>query len=272
MITKLKFESILNPLHNTLNPLLWDDRILKTDVKQYIENNFIEWLNNIDDSIGIKDMYFLGSNTGYQYSDTSDIDINVYLNASDDEINKLNPIRPNGNNLPNTNYPINYFLVNKEIDLIGKGAIYDLFNNEWVVEPSKEKVEISLLYIIEIAKIFMEGIDNKFAELVRDEKEREMYIDQLNTGNYDEVEVKREIQRKDREIEADYDSLVVMLHLIHTFRNEGFDDKEKEEFLMKNQRGNFSIQNQIYKIIEKFGYIEKLHGLKTYRDILLKED
>ena len=52
-------------LHDTLNPLLWDNQNLKEDVKQSlveIANNFID---NLGFPIDVIDIRFLGSNASY---------------------------------------------------------------------------------------------------------------------------------------------------------------------------------------------------------------
>lgn len=261
-------ESVLNPLHDNLNPSIWDKNSnLRPEVKDQIIKPISEWIESVIPGTKIENLFFLGSNTGHQYSGGSDIDINVQIDIPDVKIEELFHILPNGNLLTGTLHPINYYLVNKLTKLLRtKGAAYDILNDKWIIEPSKENVEISFLYIIELAKVFMTGIDDRINELERDKKELGIYKTYLEFGKYEEKELTKEIERKHREIEAGYDSIKVIGDLIHSFRLQGFDEEDKTELIMSaGVKGDLSIQNQVYKVMDKFGYIEKLNAYKQLR-------
>jgi hypothetical protein len=263
---KYKLESIFDPVHDQLNPAIWYNNQLKPEVKNEIIGIITKWLNEVLPNTDIENIFFLGSNTGYQYSNGSDIDINIQLDITDEKLMELATILPNGNLLTGTQHPINYYIVNKLMNISKmRGAFYDILKDQWVIEPFKEDIEVSFLYIIELAKGFMVWIDNTIGELERDIKELKMYESYVNSGKKDRGEFQKEIDRKYREIDADYDSLKVVANFIHTFRVEGFEG-ENDEFIMKDEKGNFSIQNQVYKILDKFGYLEKLIQYKQQRN------
>jgi hypothetical protein len=260
-------ESIFDPIHETLNKNIWDgNNKLIPEVKNEIIEIVTKWLSEVLPGVQIQNLFFLGSNTGYQYSSTADIDINVQIDVPDQKIWDLFSILPNGNLLSGTQHPINYYLINKLTNISKvRGAFYNMLTDEWLIEPFKEDVEISFLYIIELAKGFMLWADNVIGELERDLKELDMYKSYVEFGKHKLEDLQKEIDRKYREIDADYDSIKVIANFIHSFRVEGFEEDEESSFIMKDQKGNFSINNQVYKILDKFGYLEKLQKYKVQR-------
>jgi predicted nucleotidyltransferase len=267
MITKLFKESILDPLQKELSNDLWVGKDLKIEVKSYIIKMIQEWMQLNKLNYKIENLLIAGSMTGYQYNNTSDIDVKVQFSISDEQIKTLGKLLPNGNNLPNTKHPINYFLLNKQFDLNNKGSVYDVLNNKWLVEPTKDSSDISLPYIVELAKIFMVGIDDRIKEYERDIKEIFMYVGYLETNPYDKDEVLESLERKKIEIEAGLDGLNIIFDMIHKFRDEAYQQKEnpRDFFLFDKTVGHYSIQNQVWKILEKFGYLDLLWKYKEIR-------
>jgi uncharacterized ferritin-like protein (DUF455 family) len=140
--------------------------------------------------------------------------------------------------------------------------------DEWIIEPQKSEMKISYTYLIEFAKIFMIGVDNRIREYERDVKELELYNSYLELDRYDKKEVEEFIERKRLELEAGLDGLDVLLDMIHKFRDEGYNEKENQRdfFIFSDEMGNYSIQNQVYKILEYFGYIDLLHRYRKMRN------
>lgn len=273
--SKSFIESILDPVHDELNPKIWNGMDIIPSVRAEIFKILYTWLdtNNITDKL--EDINFLGSNAGYQYGDTSDIDINVLLNITDEEKKELTQQLPNGNLLPGTHHPINYYILNesKEYDIAG-GSVYNLITNEWIIKPQKNQTQIPFTYIIETAKVFMKGIDDRIAEYERDVIEKQLYEGYFMVANEDEKQnMKRIIDYKENEIMGDLEGMKVIWDLLHTFRYEAFgDENPRKTLLFSKEKGNISVQNQIYKIIEKFGYHEKLIHYTKIRKEKLKYD
>ena len=83
---------------------------------------------------------FLGSNVGYQYGDTSDIDINVVARKGEmfeqwhDVFKKFNKVK---HFLPGTQHPVNFFFQEFDPNRNWDNSLgaYDLIGNCWVKQP-----------------------------------------------------------------------------------------------------------------------------------------
>lgn len=137
-------------VHNTLNPILWDDNQLKEDVKQSlleVANHFIE---NLGFSIEVVDIRFLGSNASYNYNSQSDIDLHIITNFEtnyiDDSI--LQQLYNNEKNSFNNKHDVKIKGIPVEIyieDMKSMNATngsYSLLQDKWVKVPKPINYEI----------------------------------------------------------------------------------------------------------------------------------
>ena len=90
---------------------------------------------------------------------------------------------------------------------------------------------------------------------------------------YEQDELNNIIDLKEVEILADLDALEIASHLIHGFRNEVYDKKHQFKYLIKieSENPNTSVNNIIYKMLENFGYLEKLEKYLKQRDKLIED-
>jgi hypothetical protein len=271
-------ESILDPIHKTLNKNIFgDDKKMLPKVRQYLMDTFNEWLtNNTEyDPKDIKSMELVGSNCGFQYGETSDVDVNIILpQMTKDEIDEIWGQLPNGNELPGTDHPINYYLLPDKKDETHYDAIYDILKNDWVKKQKKEAIKIPYSYVMHIARFFMEAIDLRLAEYQRDKRELESYEEQIKEADIesDKKDIQDAIELKKTEILADLDSLLVALNMVHAFRGEAFDSSYEPYFLINivTKSPNYSVNNVVYKILEKHGYVDQLKALRGERDKIKK--
>jgi predicted nucleotidyltransferase len=260
-------ESVLDPVKETLNPAIWDGMKLKADVKKRILEDIVNYLPEQYEVVAV---HFLGSNTGYQYNATSDIDINVYVEGIETEQTiELSRMMPSGEKLEGTEHEVNYYISTPDYygSRKGQGSMYDVIEDKWIVEPKKEKAKVPYSYVAEIAKVFMSGIDNRIAEYESDKEEQKLYEDYLDNMEEDDVErdeIIKRIEMKKNEVLSDLDSLYVIAKLIKSFRLDGFKDTEFA-FLVDSGEGNQSIQNMVYKILERLGYTEKIYKYLNLR-------
>lgn len=262
-------ESVLDPVNNELSPDIFIGEKMRVDVRITIRKNFIKWWNELghDESKIIK-MVMIGSSTGYQYSSTSDIDVNVQVDIPDEEFDKIWKLLPNGNMLLDTLHPINYYLTSDDSGVKNADSAYDILENKWIKKPIKSNYKAPYNYGLQVAKFFMYGIDNKVAELDRDLEELKMYKMYLEDDNLemDKDELNSAISLKETEIRADLDALNMAHNLARSFRQEAFEDDYESKFLItiETKSPNESLNNVIYKILEKFGYFDKI---KKYDDL-----
>jgi hypothetical protein len=275
-------ESILDPQVNNLSPDLWDkEQKLKKSVATHIVKKIETWLKSYT-NLKPKSMYLMGSMTGYQYTDTSDIDVNFVIDIKDeDKLKEMRKALPNNHTLPGTKHPVNYYLVTEVKDEWKKaGPIYDIFKDRWIHHPSKEKkVEESIIIgsyrvVIEIARFFLSGLDSIITEYNSDVAAYNAYNGFLLTANKKEDvrDLKELIKFKLGEIVSDIDGIKLGRHMLHSLRDEAFvEDKEFEistQIVIKDN-ANASINNLVYKYIEKLGYFEKLQKILDEKDAWL---
>jgi hypothetical protein len=272
-------ENALDPVNKELckDFFIGNSDVLKEKVKDYIIDSFLKWFIKLGfEKKDIKSIILIGSSLGYQYTDTSDLDVNVTINITDEKIKELIKILPNGNNLLNTKHQINYHISNKERFKNDFDAGYDLMNDKWLKKPSKEKSTIPSSYVLEITKFFMSGIQDRIAEYERDKIELEMF----KTYSPEKMEVSKEeidklVSSKETEIRADLDALYIAYHIIRAFRQEAYGEEGENFEIMIDiniKSPNYSINNLIYKTLEKFGYLEKLLEAKKEREKLLDKN
>ena len=137
-------ESILDPIHKVLNRNVFGpDKKMIAKVRTYLIDTFNEWLaDNLDyDTTDIKRMELVGSSTGFQYTDTSDLDVNVVLEGiTKPQIDKV-WTKLQGSCLAPS---ICSYLAPDAKDETRYDAIYDLLNDDWVKEQKKEDVHIPI--------------------------------------------------------------------------------------------------------------------------------
>jgi hypothetical protein len=258
-------ESILDSTKETLISELFDNNNnLKKDARDFILKILNDWKEKVYSRMKIDEVIILGSSVTYQYNDSADIDINVKISNIPNSIYKdLRRILPNGNMLFNTQHPINFFLVTDEYNLKNTFAAYDLLNDKWIKEPEKINIKIPYSYVIEIAKFFIAGVDNRISEYEHDSNELKYYKELLKTNKETtEIdEINRIIISKEQELMADLDAIKIAHNVIRAFRKEAFiDENTNTKYLINidNDSPNYSINNIVYKIIETLGYFEKL--------------
>ena len=269
-------ENALDPINKTLSDDLFisGKEVIKSQVKDFIIDNFLKWFEKIGHKKEeVKGVYIIGSSIGYQYTDTSDIDITIDTDLKEEEIEKLIDILPNNNVLLKTKHPVNYYFKTLEQTKKDTDVIYDLYNDKWIKKSKKEETKIPASYILEITKFFMSGIQDRLAELDRDKIELETFKNYSPEKlDVSQKEIDELVSQKETEIKADLDALYVAYHIIRGFRKEAFGDEGEAleisiDINVKNP--NYSINNLIYKTLEKFKYIEKLQEAKKERETLL---
>ena len=137
------------PYQETLNPLLWANDRLKTEIRYQlllIARNFTEFLNV--KSIHLKDITISGSNASYGYSEFSDIDLHLVVDIPSDkpELVELYDAKKN-------QYNFTYDIKIKNIDVElyvqdtnqhhESAGIYSIVNDKWIKEPNHQPPRVS---------------------------------------------------------------------------------------------------------------------------------
>ena len=142
----IKVAGILDPVHKTLAPDVWDDnRKLLPPIRKAI----LRRLKTKFPMEQIKEVFIIGSITGYQYGADSDIDINVSIDVPQDTDMKLktHAVKDiNGEAAPGSSRPINFFVQRyyPEVEQNYKKAkfgVYDVIENRWINPPVEKGPE-----------------------------------------------------------------------------------------------------------------------------------
>jgi hypothetical protein len=272
-------ESVLDPIHDKLCQEVWNKNDeLKPEVKKFIEENFEKWRKQIKKEFEIKTMTLMGSIATYQFSETSDIDIQVETSLSQKEISEIWNTIPKDIMLPKTKHPMSYYITSDYAAVDKSDVAYDVLKDKWIKKPKKSNVEIPFPYIVEIAKFFMAGIEDRIAEYEHDKAELEMYKGYVEDKEmeFEKDRVQKIVELKEAEIKADLDALFVARHVVKAFRKEAYEKTESElpVFFIKieAQNPNLSINNLVYKLMDKFGYLEKLEKYRAIREKLMEKN
>ena len=278
MIEELK-ESVLDIPKEGLSKQIWENNKLVLEVKNFILHTLATWkkLQKID--FHINSIYLIGSMASEQYAEDSDIDITVKIsNIMEEQLKMLTKVLPNGNTVPGTNHPLNFYLILDEnkfnTNITNADNVYDVVKDGWIKKSKLKKQTIPFSYIMTISRVFLSSIDLAIEEYKTDKLELDYYKDLVKTiKDSGKKEVEKRISMKKEEILADLDSLELLHYLIKVFRQEAFDHKYNVKFSIniESTSPNYSVNNAMYKMIEKMGYLAELEKYSTLREKIQEE-
>lgn len=175
------------PLRSELNPKIWSsDNVLRPEVRQVlldISNSYFESLDL--KGLKVKDIYFTGSLANYGWTDGSDIDLHIIVDYGELSdivfledylyLKKKNWI--DNHNISIYGFDVEPFAKDKEAEHAYK-AIYSVLNNQWVVEPRKDRPTIDFETVKDKASSIMNDIDR--IEGMSDESKKLKEAEKLN--------------------------------------------------------------------------------------------
>jgi hypothetical protein len=269
-------ENILDPIKSELDPEIWNkEKKLKRSVRVHITKTLdkvlTSYTKNKPTHIAIH-----GSLTGYQYLANSDLDVMFVIDVDEATLEKMAAEMPHGVNLPGTKHPFNWFASNKMHPEWKKMVRYDVIKDKWLLEP-KEDIKASAAQItsyrvvIEISRFFLAGLDALITEFHADKAAYNEYEEYLKTAKTEEDKkaLTELLKFKLEEIISDIDGVRLARHMLWTLRQEAYIEDEDFEINTKieiSDNHDYSINNIIFKYIEKLGYF------KTTKDIVNEKD
>jgi hypothetical protein len=253
-------ESVFDPIQNTRSEDVFDNRdVIKKEVADFIVKTLNDWRNQLEVKFEVRNLFMVGSMTGFQYNKTSDIDINVFTDIQDEKIvNKLRGMLPNGNPLPGTNHAVNFWFggANDEIKAKNKENIYNIMTDNWEKKSEKKDIKIPYPYIMEVSKFFMDGFDLAISECERDIIELNIHMDYDPSRQQVTEKEKREfVSKKVDELKADIDRLRVGKHILRSFMIQGYEDMPfRVSINYEHEDPRYSMNAMVYKMIDRLGY------------------
>lgn len=214
-------------MNTELNPKLFENDKLKPDIRERLLEIVDEFLSFVDDKLAfdILDVRIVGSNAGYNYTDTSDIDLHIVVNLA--EICKETP-------------ELVQFLFNAEKARFN--LLYDVSIKKTDVEVYVEDVKAgthsngiySVLYDKWVR--FPQEDTNDYEKIYQEVKSSEDYINLVNEinqvlSNGDSTDIKEELNK------------------VYLIRKEALDSE-----------GELGLGNIMFKLLRSEGYLDKLRG------------
>jgi len=143
----IEFEESIKPVvyHDTLNPKLWDNNQLHTEVRyklMAIAMHFAKFLNVPE--LNLRDVTISGSNAAYGYADSSDLDVHLVVDMPKDhpELAELYSAKKNEYNFTHdiTVKGIDVELYVQDIQQPHRSAgIYSLLRDTWISKPKHQQ-------------------------------------------------------------------------------------------------------------------------------------
>ena len=224
-------------LKDDLNRDIWDDdNKLYPDISEQLTQISEDFIDDLKLDLEILDIVFCGSLTNYNWSKYSDIDLHILIDFKEiDENHELieqfcdlaKKVWNEKHDIQIKGYDVEIALQDKndfdeEIKLPRLGAAYSIMNDDWIKKPSKEEFEPDENLIKKKAGDLMESI-------------KELEKDFENKIPYKEIAPRlKKVWKK-----------------IKDGRQAGLD-----------REGEFSIENLVFKLLRRNGYIERLMDLK----------
>jgi len=167
----------------TLNPLLWvDGDKLKPQINKKLYKIATDYYESLDIPwVKISDIIITGSLANYNWSNYSDIDLHILLDFYDvnenevlvkDYMDSKRKIWNDTHNIKIYNFDVELYVqdINEEHTSSG---VYSILNDEWVIKPKRENIQLDKKLIKRKASEIMNKIDS--------------VIELYNNGEYDAV-------------------------------------------------------------------------------------
>lgn len=260
-------ESILDPIQKERAGYLFGqgDAILP-EAKQWIEEKVSEWKKGLKFDLRHGDLKLYGSSTGYQYTDTSDVDLHVVAEITPEQLKdtgrlvKLGFLSDNGKNEV-TLFIIPEFEKEKFLSPEKFENIYNVRTGEWEKKTEKGQYEIPYPYIMELSEFFMNGFDLSLSEYERARQEFVRYTELDPTKQeITEKEKNESVSKALTDLKSAHDRLRMSLGILKSFLDEGYEGSPFKIHITYNEKKDprMSVNNAIYKMLEKFGYQRKV--------------
>jgi len=233
-----KYSEILSSFgtQETLNPQIWDDvesdePKLKPQIRKALLMIAGEFMDFLGDDLFVDDVRFTGSLANYNWSKFSDIDLHLYVDFSQfdvEDVEVYKELFQLKKTLFNTTH--NITVKGFEVELYAQNVseshfstgVYSVLFDEWIQKPEKESVDIDKSVLTGKANMMMNKIDS--------------IIDNAKKEDY-ETAVK----------------------LIDSFKEK----LKKYRTAGLEKGGEMSLENLVFKLLRRNGYIEKLYDLPT---------
>lgn len=272
-------ESIVDiPHKDYCSDVLTSDDRLQPQVRNQIVKTVRKWKDQIPFNFKVVGLMAKGSLLTKRYTDTSDLDVSIYTDMSKEQLDEIFDIIPKGAMIDGTQHPLDFYVLTKEdiTNTENLDNIYDVAHNEWIKRTEEYSNELPIDYVMQACNFFINGCVIAINNYEND-KILYSYYRGLSSEEHDisDDELKEILSDKKKELMADLDGLKMAMHMVSSFRHEAYDNKDNIfglsiEVISDNVHN--TINEQMQKVLEKFGIMERLKSSITECKKLLNID
>lgn len=255
-------ESIIDPDRQIQNVAIFDlgDEVV---LKQSVRTQILAGISRLANLMTVKDYTLIGSILTTRFAEDSDVDINILVSATDDDMHELIQIATahSGKFVEGTRHPINYHLLNDETDFKNANdsadAVFDISKNVFLRKPVEKPFYINNYmskFKVVVAKV----------ELLKSNLRDDLidYSELKSLSSQQARELQSEIERELSQIESSALGLIDLYDTIKKNRADAF-----SRTLSSNDIAEYGMKNRLpdtvlYKLLERFHYLTFLHKVK----------
>ena len=165
--------------HEELNPELWDDHQLKSEVKDKlleIGQTWVEWANIPIEAV--KDVILVGGNANYNYTPNSDVDIHILVDVDeipncpdfiDDYLKDKKELWSLTHDIKIKGHDVEIYAQDMNDGFPEDQGVYSLTKDEWIVEPVHKEIDLDDPHIQKKVQDYINKIDSLIASNSEDE-------------------------------------------------------------------------------------------------------
>ena len=199
------------------------------------------------------EVFMVGSSLGYQYKDTSDIDVDARISLPREALKGKFHLIPKNIPLPGTAHPVNIFLMTKddpEFDFDNNCEnAYDLLTNTWIKQGRLQNSDpIPYEHIAGMAEVFIDAMAVEIDRANRTIYEVNKYINiDPSKSQISDKERKEAISNKIGELIKEKDALRFIHSLVFNFERAGFEWNSPFKLSIKYvaEKKHFSANNLV---------------------------
>lgn len=255
-------ESIIDPDRQIQNVAIFDlgDEVV---LKQSVRTQILAGISRLSKLMTVKDYTLIGSILTTRFAEDSDVDINILVSATDDEMDNLVQIAAShsGKFVEGTRHPINYHLLNDETDFKNANdsadAVFDISRNVFLRKPVEKP-----FYINNYMSKFKSVVAK--VELLKSDLRDELidYSELKSLSSQQARELHSEIERELSQIENSALGLIDLYDTIKKNRADAFSRPLSSKDIAEYGQKNRLPDNVLYKLLERFHYLTFLHKVK----------
>ena len=268
------FESSIDQIRKTLSRQLFvnveeEYPILKEEVVEYILNR----VGGIEETYGyeIDEVMMIGSILTRQYRNDADVDVNLFFKVPKEEREEfILEVREdmselNGWVIPNTEHVLNFYaIVDEELqdnNLKNAESIFSITRNEWIVKNNLDGFNHNSVYdsFSALLNEYLTNLDLLKGEIKRDIIDYQI----LDTLTKNDVSNLNDImEQKLNEIEENILEYLETITAVTQERRDLFLTEMTPEEIIKFKKHNNLPLNIVYKLLEKYHYLEFAKKIK----------